>query len=120
MENVTLYCDLITMEQVLEFEQLMVQFGYDRMCRPMAFARRQPGWVVEQRERMPGEDPLAAITLYIDHDNKQLCFDAGYRCCSGRFIEPEMMKLFLLIHHYSNLNILITQPSAHHGQEHQL
>lgn len=107
----TLYCELMTGEQVAEFESLMTQCGYGEMCRPMRYAKRVPVWVLEKREREEGEDPLAAITLTIDHNRKKVRFDAGYRSCSGQMIEPEQMKLLLAIRHY-NCAMLIDKESS--------
>ena len=101
MEGTTiLYCELMTSEQVSEFDSLMARYGYDKMRRPMVYANRLPVWAVEKRERKADEDPLAVITLIIDHDTEKVMFDAGYRSCSGRLISPEQMKNLFLAHHY--------------------
>lgn len=103
MENTTLYCELITTEQVAEFEKLMTDLGFDEMERPARWARRAPHWVEEGSPRGKNEDPLAVIILTLFHKSAQYFLESAYRCTEGNKIEPNVMNAFIRALRYSRI-----------------
>lgn len=104
MKITTLYCELLTHEEVTEFETLMDTVACcDRFNRPGVYAEREPYWMKTKQPRGENDDPLAAVILTLYHTSAQYSLSAGYRCVEGEKIEPEMMKNFILALNYSRL-----------------
>lgn len=104
MEDKILYCELMTHEQVKEFEILMASVGIENEYnRPFFYTKDKPYWELKGLTRGIGEDPLAVVMLKLYHNSKQYFLDAGYRCLCGEKIEPEIMKSFILALSYQKI-----------------
>ena len=101
MEETILYCELMTAEQVSEFEDIMTKMGYDEMYRPTIWAERTPYWMREGRQRGKNEDPLAAVILTLHHESSQYSLCSAYRCTEGEQITPNMMTNIITALGYS-------------------
>lgn len=104
MKQTALYCELMTYEEVEEFDTLMTTVACcDQFCRPAVYAERQPYWMKAGKPRGKNDDPLAVVILNLYHTSAKYSLSAGYRCHEGEKIEPEMMKNFILAVNYSRL-----------------
>lgn len=92
MKTTTFYCELLTAEQVEEFETLMTDKGYEELERPAKWAERVPYWIRENKPRGENDDPLAAIILTLDHNNFKYSLYAAYRCTEGEMVGTKEMK----------------------------
>lgn len=61
MNNI--YCELMTPEEVEEFEKVLIKLGNSEFERPLFYASKPPYWYRKGLERSEGEDPLAAVFL---------------------------------------------------------
>lgn len=95
MKTTTLYCELLTAEQVAEFDTLMDEMGYDTLDRPAKWAERPPYWARENKPRGENDDPLAAVILTLCSENRPFYITSAYRCVEGKIIDPEIMKCFI-------------------------
>lgn len=96
-DNVTtLYCELLTNDDIIEFEELMVSLGYDEIDRPARWAKLVPYWYAKGLPRGEGDDPLAVVILSLFHDESKFILHSAYRSVTGRKISHEMMKIFIM------------------------
>lgn len=104
MDTTTLYCELLTHEEVEEFDTLMdTVASCNEYERPAHYAEREPYWMRAKQPRGENDDPLAAIILTLYHSSAQYSLGAGYRCVEGEKIEPEIMKNLILAVNYSRV-----------------
>ena len=103
MADSILYCELMTSEQVSEFETLMEEMGYDEYDRPAKWAERIPNWMANGTPRGERDDPLAAIILTFYHESSQYALTSAYRSVGGELITPEMMRYFILALDYTKI-----------------
>lgn len=104
MEITTLYCELMTHEEVEEFDTLMdTVASCNEFERPAHYAEREPYWMKAGLPRGENDDPLAAVALTLYHTSAQYMLHSGFRCVEGEKIEPEMMKNFILALNYSKV-----------------
>ena len=107
MEDTILYCELLTHEEVEEFNTLMVVVIPRAECYyPAFYVQHSPEWIREGRPRGENEDPLAAIILKICHTHAQYSLTAGYRCVEGTKVEPEIMKNIILALRYTETDFI--------------
>lgn len=91
-----IYCELLTKEDVIRFEKLMMAAGVTEDAnRPMSYAVKPPSWFVKGNERPEDEDPLAAIVIMIYPETEDYILTAGYRSTSGTEVSPDVMEMIL-------------------------
>lgn len=86
MKNNVIYCELLTLEDVERFENILCGYGNDEYDRPMHYAQNPPDWFREEREREDGEDSLAAVFI-----TEGRVF-AGNRCTKGTKVDLDLME----------------------------
>lgn len=101
MENTTLYCELMTMEEVETFHSWMTEEGLDYYDCPKHYTERKPIWMIEHRYRKPEEDPLCVIIVELMHEQGRCHVTSGFRCEEGEKISKEMMMNILLARSYN-------------------
>ena len=91
-----IWCELMTQEEVLLLERLLMQMNIDPMCRPVRWAKRPTDWMRENRERKPGEDPMAVVYITIEED-KTVWIDSAYRFGEEGYtqVTPSVMHTIL-------------------------
>lgn len=91
-----IWCELMTQEEVSLLERLLVQMNIAPMYRPAWWVNHAAtAWMRENRERKPGEDPMAVVYISVDED-KGVCIDSCYRFCQGYTqVTPAVMHTIL-------------------------
>ena len=90
----TIYCNLLTKEDVVTFETKLITIGISNaLCRPIKYASNPPEWFREGKPYDPTQDPLAAI--FITRQDDKVVIDSGNRCTCGEEVSPGTM-LFIL------------------------
>lgn len=102
-EITTLYCELLTNDDIAEFEELMVYYGYSEMDRPAKWAERKPHWMEAGLPRGENDDPLAAVILNLYHNEDKHKIYSAFRCKDGEKISKEMMKNFICTACYNRI-----------------